>query len=49
MVSIDDFLKTTAEDVIYEDDVYEISGLLCERSYFMTTSECANKIFEKVL
>ncbi len=30
IVSIDDFLKMTTEDVIYEDDVYEISGPLCE-------------------
>ena len=25
IVSIDDFLKMTAEDAIYEDDVFEIS------------------------
>ena len=31
IVSIDDFLKMTAEDVIYEDDVFEISGALCEK------------------
>lgn len=31
IVSIDDFLKMTTEEVIYEDDVYEISGLLCEK------------------
>ena len=31
IVSIDDFLKMTAEDVIYEDDVYEISGPLCKK------------------
>ncbi len=30
IVSIDDFLKMTAEDVIYEDDVFEISDVLCE-------------------
>lgn len=32
IVSIDDFLKMTADDVIYEDDVFEISGLLCEKT-----------------
>jgi len=31
IVSIDDFLKMTTEYVIYEDDVYEISGPLCEK------------------
>ncbi|MBR4083128.1 MAG: AAA family ATPase [Lachnospiraceae bacterium] len=31
IVSIDDFLKMTSEDVIYEDDVFEISGPLCEK------------------
>lgn len=31
IVSIDDFLKMTTEDVIYEDDVYEVSGPLCEK------------------
>lgn len=30
IISIDDFLKMTTEDVIYEDDVFEISGNLCE-------------------
>ncbi|MBR6627199.1 MAG: AAA family ATPase [Lachnospiraceae bacterium] len=31
IVSIDDFLKMTTEDLIYEDDVFDISGLLCEK------------------
>lgn len=31
IVSIDDFLKMTIEDVIYEDDVFEVSGSLCEK------------------
>ncbi len=31
VVSIDDFLKMTTEDVIYEDDVFEISHQLCEK------------------
>ncbi len=31
IVSIDDFLKMTMEDVIYEDDVFEISDVLCEK------------------
>ncbi len=30
IVSIDDFLKMTTEDVIYEDDVFEISDAICE-------------------
>lgn len=29
-VSIDDFLKMNTEDTIYEDDVYEISGILLD-------------------
>lgn len=32
IVSIDDFLKMTTEDVIYEDDVFEISLELCEKA-----------------
>lgn len=32
IVSIDDFLKMSTEDVIYEDDVFEISGALCEKA-----------------
>ena len=32
IISIDDFLKMTAEDVIYEDDVFEISGAMCENA-----------------
>ncbi len=31
IVSIDDFLKMTTEDVIYEEDVFEISGALCDK------------------
>ena len=31
IVSIDDFLAMTTEDVIYEDDVFEISPKLCEK------------------
>ena len=31
IISIDDFLKMTTEDVIYEDDVFEISCALCEK------------------
>ncbi len=31
IVSIDDFLKMTTQDTIYEDDVFEISCALCER------------------
>ncbi len=31
IVSIDDFLKMATDEVIYEDDVYEISGLLCNK------------------
>lgn len=32
VISIDDFLKMSADEVIYEDDVFEISGTLCERT-----------------
>ena len=32
IVFIDDFLKMTAEDAIYEDDVFEISEQLCEKT-----------------
>ena len=31
IVSIDDFLKMTTQDTIYEDDVFEISRNLCEK------------------
>ncbi len=31
IVSIDDFLKMSADETIYEDDVFEINGELCER------------------
>ena len=31
IVSIDDFLRMTSEEVIYEDDVFEISGSLCKK------------------
>lgn len=31
IVSIDDFMKTNPMETIYEDDVFEISGDLCER------------------
>lgn len=31
IVSIDDFLKMATEEVIYEDDVFEISGSLCKK------------------
>lgn len=32
IISIDDFLRMTSNDVIYEDDVYEISPMLCQRA-----------------
>lgn len=32
IVSIDDFLKMTTEDAIYEDDVFGISLQLCEKA-----------------
>ena len=32
MVSIDDFMKGSPEETIYEDDVYAISGDLCEKA-----------------
>ena len=31
IVSIDDFLKMTTEETIYEDDVFEISCVLCKK------------------
>ena len=31
IVSIDDFMNLSSEEVIYEDDVYEISGKMCEK------------------
>ena len=31
IVSIDDFMKLSAEETIYEDDVFEISGDMCRR------------------
>lgn len=30
IVSIDDFIKISTEETIYEDDVFEISGLMCQ-------------------
>jgi chloramphenicol 3-O phosphotransferase len=35
IISIDDFLKMTTNDVIYEDDVFEISSKLCDKSLEM--------------
>ncbi|WP_346930521.1 AAA family ATPase [Clostridium sp.] len=35
IVSIDEFLKMTADNAIYEDDVFEISSQLCEKSLEM--------------
>lgn len=32
IISIDDFLKMSSNDVIYEDDVYDISPMLCQRA-----------------
>ena len=32
IISIDDFLKMTTEEVIYEDDVFGISSKLCEKA-----------------
>ena len=32
IVSIDDFMKLSAEETIYEDDVFEISGDMCTRA-----------------
>lgn len=31
IVSIDDFMKVSTSETIYEDDVYEISGEMCEK------------------
>lgn len=35
IISIDDFLEMTTNDVIYEDDVFEISSKLCDKSLEM--------------
>lgn len=32
IISIDDFLRMTSNDVSYEDDVYDISPMLCQRA-----------------
>ena len=32
IVSIDDFIKVAQDETIYEDDVYAVSGDLCERA-----------------
>ncbi|SHO50790.1 phosphotransferase-like protein [Anaerocolumna xylanovorans] len=32
IISIDDFLKMTTKEVIYEEDVFEISSKLCDKS-----------------
>lgn len=33
VISIDDFMKTDPNETIYEDDVYEISGEMCESTH----------------
>lgn len=38
IISIDDFLKMTADEVIYEDDVFEISSKICDKSIEMLQS-----------
>lgn len=35
IISIDDFLKMTTNEVIYEDDVFEVSAKLCDESIEM--------------
>lgn len=35
IISIDDFLKMTINEVIHEDDVFELSSKLCEKSIEM--------------
>lgn len=39
VVSIDDFLKMTADQAIYEDDVFDISVEMCEHSIEMLRSK----------
>jgi chloramphenicol 3-O phosphotransferase len=39
IISIDDFLKMTTNEVIYEDDVFEISSKLCDKSIEMLRSK----------
>ena len=48
IVSIDDFLKMTTEDVIYEDDVFEISDALCE-SVLQALEESQGVIIDHVI
>ena len=33
IISIDDFLDMTIDEPIYEDDVFEISQLLCQKAF----------------
>lgn len=35
LISIDDFLKMTTKEAIYEDDVFEISSKVCDKSIEM--------------
>lgn len=39
IISIDDFLDMTIDNVIYEEDVFEISPKLCKTALDMTTSQ----------
>lgn len=48
IVSIDDFLKMTTEEVIYEDDVFEISDALCE-SVLQALEESQGVIIDHVI
>jgi len=38
IVSIDDFMKLSTSETIYEDDVYEISGDMCQKVLELLTS-----------
>ena len=48
IVSIDDFMKMSPEETIYEDDVFEISGAMCER-VLEILKDCPGVIIDHVI
>ena len=48
VVSIDDFMKTDSMEPIYEDDVYDISGELCEQ-VLKRMKNCCGVIIDHVI
>ena len=58
IVSIDDFMKLATDETIYEDDVFEISGDMCESALSLLQSSCgviidhvitSERIFEQLI